>query len=129
MFSQSRQMDGCEDRVGEEVVGTKGTSNCHNVVRVNGQEAWRFEQRDINAYRQEHLNLINSIREGKPINEARAIAESTMTGIIGRESVYSGQVISWDTAIQSTQALGPSKYEFGDLPFPEVPMPGKYKPL
>jgi predicted dehydrogenase len=127
MFSQCRQMDGCADKVAEAVVGTKGASDCQKVIQVKGQAEWRFTGRDPNAYHQEHLDLINSIRAGQPINEARNIAESTLTGIMGRESCYSGQVIEWTAALNSNKRLGPEKYEFGPLPFPEVAIPGKYK--
>ena len=50
-----------------------------------------------------------------------------MTGIIGREASYSGAVIEWDAAMQSTKRLGPEKYEFGPYPTPEVAMPGRYQ--
>jgi myo-inositol 2-dehydrogenase / D-chiro-inositol 1-dehydrogenase len=129
MFSQCRQIDDCTSRVGELVVGTKGSSNCQNFIQVKGGDSWRFPGKDPNAYRQEHVNLINSIRAGTPINEARTIAESTMTGIIGRESAYSGQLIKWDDAYKSEAKLGPAKYEMGPLPFPEVAIPGKYQAM
>ena len=77
--------------------------------------------------RQEHEDLISSIREGNPINEARAVAESTMTGIIGREAVYSGQEIRWDEAMKSTRRLGPENYELGPYPVPDVALPGIYR--
>ncbi|MEK7675110.1 MAG: Gfo/Idh/MocA family oxidoreductase [Verrucomicrobiota bacterium] len=127
MFSQCRQMNNCDGKVEEAVVGTKGSSNCHNIILVKGGENWRFRGQDSNPYQQEHTNLIGSIRTGKPINEARSIAESTLTGIMGRESAYSGQTIEWDQALNSTIKLGPAKYEFGALPFPEVALPGKHK--
>jgi len=129
VFSQCRQIDDCTSRVGEQFVGTKGFSNCQNFIQVKGGDPWRFGGKDPNAYRQEHLNLINSIRAGNPINEAQTIAESTMTGIIGRESAYSGQLIKWEDAIKSNTRLGPDKYEMGPLPFPEVAIPGKYKSI
>ena len=50
-----------------------------------------------------------------------------MTGIIGREAVYSGQEITWDEAMKSTTRLGPESYEFGPYPIPEVAMPGIYR--
>lgn len=127
MFSQCRQMDDCANQVGEVVVGTKGTSNCANSIKPAGKDSWRFGGKDPNPYRQEHLNLINSIRQGNPINEAKNIAEATMVGIMGREAAYSGQVIEWDTMMQSNKKWGPDKYEFGPLPFPEVPIPSTYK--
>ncbi len=126
MFSQCRQMDGCEGRVGEAVVGTKGTSNCANYVKSTDGTLWRFREKDVNGYQQEHQDLIASIRAGAPLNEARAVAESTLTGIMGRESAYSGRVVEWDTILNSNTKLGPEKYAFGGLPFPEVAIPGKY---
>lgn len=127
MFSQCRQMNGCEGKVEEAVVGTKGTSNCKDWIRPKEGQLWRFRERDTNPYEQEHQNLIDSIRAGNPINEARAIAESTLTGIMGRESAYSGRSIEWDEALKSNTKLGPEKYEMGSLPFPDVPIPGQYK--
>jgi predicted dehydrogenase len=126
VFSYCRQMDGCRDRVDELIVGTKGWSNCHNYIQINGGDGWRFSGRDSNPYRQEHLDLINSIRAGQPLNEARTVAESTLMGIMGREAAYSGKTITREEILNSKTRLGPDKYEFGSLPFPEVPMPGKY---
>lgn len=127
MFSQSRQINGCKNIVGEEIIGTKGRSNCDDRIEMNNGDKWRYREKQISAYKQEHEDLIKSIREGKPINEAEAIAEATMTGIMGREAVYSGQPIDWDTAIKSETKLGPDKYEFGDYPVAPVAMPGTYR--
>jgi predicted dehydrogenase len=127
MFSQSRQINGCLNIVGEAVIGSEGTSNCSNSIQPKKGDSWRFREREQSPYRQEHEDLIASIRAGNPINEAQAIAESTMTGILGREAVYSGQAIEWDAAMKSTKRLGPEKYEFGPYPIPEIAMPGIYR--
>jgi predicted dehydrogenase len=127
MFSQCRQMNGCEGKVEEAAVGTKGTSNCATWIRPKEGQVWRFRDQEVNAYHQEHQDLIASIRAGKPLNEAQAVAESTLTAIMGREAAYTGQTIEWDKAIAAKQRLGPTKYELGSLPFPEVPMPGNNK--
>lgn len=128
MFSQCRQMNGCEGKVEEAVVGMKGTSNCKDWIRgADKQLAWRFRDKDTNPYQQEHQDLIASIRAGKPLNEAKTVAESTLTGIMGRESAYSGRSIEWDEALKSNTRLGPEKYEFGPMPFPPVATPGEYK--
>jgi myo-inositol 2-dehydrogenase / D-chiro-inositol 1-dehydrogenase len=127
MFSQCRQINGCDGIVEEAVVGTGGTSNCKGFVKPKTGASWRFRGSDPNPYKQEHENLIASIRAGKPINDAQAVAESTMTAIIGREAVYSGKAIEWDAAMKSTKRLGPEKYEFGPCPMPEVAMPGRYR--
>jgi predicted dehydrogenase len=127
MFSQCRQINGCLNKVEESVVGTQGTSNCKSLIKSRKGQSWRFREREPNPYRQEHEDLIASIRAGKPINEAQAMAESTMTGIIGREAVYSGKAVDWDTAMKSTKTLGPEEYELGPCPIPEVAMPGRYR--
>jgi predicted dehydrogenase len=127
MFSQCRQIDNCKSIVGEFVAGTKGSSNCADSIRVDGGESWRYKGRAASAYKQEHENLIASIRAGEPINEAQAIAESTMTAIIGREAVYSGEEVGWEQAMKSTARLGPEKYEFGPYPMPPIVTPGIYR--
>jgi predicted dehydrogenase len=127
MFSQARQTNGCDHVVEEAVVGTKGVSNCRNSIKPKTGKPWHFKGADVNPYRQEHQDLIASIRAGQPINEAQNVAESTMTGIIGREAAYSGKAIEWDAAMKSTHRLGPEKYELGSLPVAEVPMPGRYR--
>lgn len=127
MFSQCRQMNGCEGKVEEAVVGTKGISNCKDWIRPKEGQPWRFRTGDVNPYQQEHQDLIESIRAGNPINEAQSVAESTLTGIMGRESAYTGQSVEWEQALNSQTRLGPEKYEMGSLPFPEVPTPGTHK--
>lgn len=127
MFSQCRQMDKVDSKVSEFIAGTKGTSNCKDWIRVSGGGNWRFRGPDVNPYQQEHADLIASIHAGKPLNEAQQTAEATLMGIMGRESAYSGLVVEWDQMLNSNQWLGPEKYEFGPLPFPEVAIPGSYK--
>lgn len=131
VFSQCRQMHGCEARVGEGFTGTLGTAwlaDGNNMILPRVGERFRTRAlEDVNPYQQEHQNLIASIRAGQPLNEAQAVAESTLAAIMGRESAYSGQTVEWDQALHSEVRLGPEKYEFGPLPFPEVAMPGRYK--
>ena len=81
MFSQCRQINGCDGKVEEAVVGANGTSNCAEHHPAEDGRGLAFpRQRSPSPYRQEHEDLIASIRAGNPINEAQAVAESTMTG-------------------------------------------------
>ena len=71
-------------------------------------------------------NLFRSIRDGRPLNECRRIAETTMTLIMGRMSAYTGRAFSWDWAMKSSQLdLSPAKYDFGPNPVDPVAVPGK----
>ena len=127
VFSQCRQINGCQSIIGEEIFGLGGTSNCENLIMPRSGEAWRYRGRETVGYRAEHEHLINSIREGKPINEAQTIAEGTMAAIIGREATYSGQQVLWSEAMKSDTRLGPTSYDLGEYPIPPVAMPGRYR--
>ncbi len=131
-FAMDRQTNGCANRVEEVFLGTKGIAQFGLFrgwgIDFKSGKRWRFSGPRNNPYHQEHEDLINSIRSGQPINEARQIAESTLTAIMGREATYSGQIIEWEDALNSQQNLTPSKYEFGPKSVRPVPMPGKYKP-
>lgn len=130
-FAMDRQTNGCANRIEEAFLGTKGTGRFGLFrgwgIDFKSGKKWRFSGPRNNPYHQEHEDLINSIRSGQPINEARQLAESTLTAIMGREATYSGQIIEWEDALNSTQDLRPPTYEFGPLLTRPVPMPGRYK--
>jgi len=123
MLSMCRQIDGCANIVAEFVVGTKGGSNCSG--NIWGQNPWQYRGPNPNPYVEEHKDLIESIRKGEPINETQAVAESTMTAIMGRESAYTGKVVTWDEMMRSDLSLAPKEYKFGPLPVAPVAMPGR----
>lgn len=127
MFSQCRQINDCKNTVGEFVRGERGVSNCENTITPAKGSAWRYRKPVGAPYQLEHQDLIASIRAGAPINEAQNVAESTLTGIIGREACYSGQEITWDQAMNSTTHLGPDRYEFGPYEVPPVARPSVYR--
>ena len=123
MMSMCRQIDGCCTNVSERVIGTKGSSNCAD--KIKGSTEWKYEGPGCNAMVQEHADLIKSIRDGKPLNEAQRIAESVLTAIMGRMSAYTGQEITWDQALNSKEDLTPAKLELGPIAVPPVAVPGR----
>jgi len=129
VLSMCRQTDGCHEQVSERVVGTKGqTYTDGSNGSVEGQNPYKYEGESPNPYVQEHADLIASIREGKPLNEGKRIAESTLTAIIGRMSAYTGRALKWDWAMNASKLdLTPPEYEMGDLPVRPVAVPGKTK--
>jgi predicted dehydrogenase len=128
MFSQCRQINGCQNIVGEHVVGSLGTSNCANRIDPKAGERWRYSGPQANPYRQSHENLIASVLAGTPINEAQAVAASTLTGIMGREAAYSGRAVTWEQAMKSETRLGPPALQMSAAyPIPPVHMPGQYR--
>jgi predicted dehydrogenase len=119
MSSYCRQyQQGAFQRIEEVVAGSKGRMTLN-------------QSRNAPGYQNEHTKLYKSIRgDGPYINETQAVAESTLTCIMGRESAYSGLKITWDQIMNSKQDLTPAKdlwkYD-GKVPVPEFPVPGKYK--
>lgn len=120
--SMCRQIDGCANRVGETVRGTKGTASPGGSIR--GESEWRCQEKN-EPYVQELTDLIESVRAGAPLNEGQSIAESTLTAIMGRMSTYTGQEVTWDGAINSKLDLMRPTIEFGASPVDPVAVPGK----
>jgi predicted dehydrogenase len=128
VLSMCRQMQGCENNVSEAVVGTRGTwSSDYTIHGLDGQRAWNFNRRqDNDPYQQEHVALIESIRNNRPIRDLKTVAESTLTAIMGRMACYTGQNVTWDQALNSTVNLFPANLAFNmQLPVPPVAMPGR----
>jgi predicted dehydrogenase len=123
MVSMCRQQDGTASRVSEHIVGTKGTSNANTSIR--GESPWRFEGDRPNPYVEEHRRLFECIVAGTPINEGVAVAEGTLTAIMGRMAGYTGQEVTWDAALNSQENLVPESLAFGPMPIPPVAVPGK----
>ncbi len=128
VLSMCRQTDGCSFRVAENLVGTKGRAYTdHTTGFIKGPKGYEPpEGEPPNPYVQEHKDLIESIRNGRPLNEGRRVAESTLTAIMGRMSAYTGRALKWDWAMNASRLdLSPSRYEMCELPVRPVAVPGK----
>jgi len=131
VMSMCRQIVGCENNVTEELVGAKGF--CHldnrdagNSYVIRGETNWHREpHNEVDPYVQEHTDLIASIRSGKPVNELRNVAQSTLTAIMGRMSAYTGKAVTWDQALNSKETQLPAKLAWTSLPVAPVAVPGK----
>ncbi len=123
MSSYCRQYPrGLYTNISELVAGTKKRSNVRD-MGVKGE----------NPYVAEHRALMASIRgDGPYVNHAMAVAESTMTCIMARESAYSGVEVTWDMIMNSKLDLmpkpGTSGYQYDSkVEVPALPVPGQYK--
>jgi predicted dehydrogenase len=131
-----RQNDGTDTRITEYYVGTKGIAQ-PSEGKIGDREFFlgdsarpgkgtQIEVEPLNkGYIREHKVLIDSIRAGKPVNEGRQCAESTLTAIMGRMTAYTGKTVTWEHAMNSKLNLWPEKLEFGEMPVPPVAMPGR----
>ncbi len=124
VFAYTRQMGGCKNEVDDFVYGTQG-SGVLLQNRIQGKDQWKYEGPKPSMYDVEHQELFAGIRSGNIINNGVYMAHSTMMAIMGRMACYTGELIESEKALQSTEDLGPEKYEFGDVEVPAVAIPGK----
>jgi predicted dehydrogenase len=102
IHSQCRQLAGAYGRIGELFTGASGS--LFGGGKVTGKEVTIPEIKldSDNGQVQEHVDLIRSVVAGKPLNEAKTIAESTLVAIMGRISAYTGQMIRWTDLVSNT---------------------------
>lgn len=125
VMSMCRQIAGCEKNVSEALTGSKGFCQV-NRYTITGGKTWRFPGKDNRPYVQEHTDLIESIRAGKPNNELKNVAEATLTAIMGRMAAYTGKAVTWEQALNSKEDLMPPTLDWSAaLPVPPVAMPGQ----
>ena len=135
----TREIDGCSNRVEEIIFGTRGYTNCQNrIFDYSGNVIWEYQypigedgrstgRVAISPYDQEIINLVTAIRKNTPVNEAQDLAVSSLVGIMGRESAYTGLDKTWEDMMNSNLELGPKEFEMGPVTGfePVTPVPGR----
>ncbi len=118
--SQCRHIKNTMAKVDELLVGTKGKifAGAANIVDHKGKVLYQFDKKtENNPYQAEHDELFAAIAKGEyKFADAENGAKSTMTSVLGRMATYSGQVVSWDKAINSGISLQPKVYDFAAAP-------------
>ncbi|MBE3100362.1 MAG: Gfo/Idh/MocA family oxidoreductase [Planctomycetes bacterium] len=119
---------GVAHRIGESVVGSKGTSNCSGSIR--GEKQWQFDGQNVNGQVQEHADLVAAIRGSGPyLNEGKQVGDSSMAAVLGRMCAYTGREIKWDWAVKESKLdLLPPEMDLAAAfePHP-VAIPGKFE--
>ncbi len=136
MFSYCGQIKRDWASVSEGVEGTTGHSNPSGFIQARGGWTYRHRGEEVNPYVQEHIDLINAIHKDTPLNEAKQVADSTLTAVMGREAAYSGAGVEWDAIANSNFAYGPellytncAKMEWGPFRTLQPPMPSQHNIL
>jgi myo-inositol 2-dehydrogenase/D-chiro-inositol 1-dehydrogenase len=130
-----RQLSGTAGDNGSVIQGTEGTcfigaiNSGSRIVDRKGKEVWKMGGSISKAYQQEHKDLIDSIRAGKPIVELKQTADSSLVAVLGRVAAYTGQKVTFDfLAKESKLDLFPAELTWeSPLPKPQFAIPGKTK--
>jgi predicted dehydrogenase len=138
IHSMCRQVNACWNWTGHDFVYEKG--------RTNGNDYPKPQQSPIPAdlpqapasHIQEQVDTLYLVNKGRPVNQARAVAESTATAVLGRISAYTGQQVSYKEIMEDPNAnpklynltLKPAAEDFdrGTVEIPKenvVPAPGQ----
>jgi predicted dehydrogenase len=129
-FLACRQIDGCYNENADYIIGSKGTCTIGRgpTPRIAGENTWTFTGQRNDMYQAEHDALFASIRRGNPIHDAEWMATSTMLAIMGRMAAYTGQQITWEMALNSSDRLHPEKLDWNaTLETPPLAIPGRTK--
>ena len=138
-FAFCRQQAHTHGETTDHIIGTRGRANLLGRSErernwpnysITGDNPWRLaaaaERNATDMYEQEHNELFRSIRNGNPINDIDWMAKSTLMAILGRMVCYTGQMLTWDQALNSTEDLTPPDgYRWDRAPaIPRVAQPG-----
>jgi predicted dehydrogenase len=124
LLSQCCQIGGkCARSVSEHFHGVKGSADlgANGRFLINGKPPGGVRARNkADAYQLEHDAFFENIRTGKVRNDAEYAAHSTLMAVMGRMATYTGQVITWEQALNSLENLVPDNLTW-DTPPPVTP--------
>jgi predicted dehydrogenase len=124
VFSYCRHIPDCWSSFSQHAHGTKGSANL--IGYGNGElivpgKTLRFPH-GPDGHQVEMDELFAAIVAGQPYNECDSRIDGTMTAILGRMATYSGKVVTWDDAVNSTLGLAPPSLAW-DAETPVKPRP------
>lgn len=121
---QCRQMDNCANRLGFTIQGSKARADERlQIIDNNGEVLWRYRDEDDPSSSQiEQDVFIGAVQGNRPyINNTGYGAESTMTTILGRMAIESGQGIDLEKAKASNLNIVPKEFSW-DMNMPNAPL-------
>lgn len=139
LLLDGRCIVGCADIYHSNAHGSKGMAIMAKNGDCSGPQAifstqnqtkkgLKWESKDhSNPYQNEWDDLIDAIRHDKKYNEAKYGAEASNACNLGRLAAHTGQVVTWEEALNHEHEMSPN---IGDLQFGPGPLPsdanGKY---
>jgi predicted dehydrogenase len=77
---------------------------------LKGVETWKAsaELSKASPYKQEHVDFFRSLREGRPFQDGKRMATSTLTTMLGQVTAYNGKRVTWEELLASKFAFPPA---------------------
>ncbi|MCC6488833.1 MAG: Gfo/Idh/MocA family oxidoreductase [Candidatus Hydrogenedentes bacterium] len=118
IYAFCRTTQGCYDECSSIILGSKGKASILQ-CEIWGENAWRWED-SCDPYQIEHDVLFKAIRSGEPVNNGDYMARSTMIGVMGQLSCYTGQEMTWEKVNNSDFFYAPKPEDCHDGMEPPV---------
>ena len=107
VYALCRTQNNCYGNGGDIIMGSKGQCDL-GACRITGETNWHFKGPHNDPYVDEQRALIESVRNGKPINSGSYMAGSTMSTVLGQLACYTGQPLKWNDVANSAFEFGPA---------------------
>lgn len=136
IHSMCRQVNGCWNWVGHDFAFEKGPCNGRNGPPPHRSSVPDDLPKARSSGHQEQTDVLYHVNRGDVLDQARAVAESTATAILGRTSAYTGKQMFWEEMMASPTkrpdlynlTLKPSAEDFEkgtvEIPKEAAPVPG-----
>jgi len=126
-YHQCRHWVNTANRVKDYILGSEGTCDVFGNA-LAGKTKWKYakdtgDKKTYDMYQVEHDEMYAALREGKILNNGEQAANSTLLGLMGRAAAYTGEIITPERILDSTEDLSPPSYAFGPDPLPVAPIP------
>lgn len=118
IYAFCRTTEGCYNISNSVISGAKGKASILD-CQIWGENPWRWGG-GCDPYQIEHDTLFKGIRSGEPVNNGEYMARSTMMGIMGQLSCYTGEEITWEKINASDFAYPPKAEDCHDGMEPPV---------
>lgn len=126
-FHMCRHYPNCPSDNADYLFGSAGTCTVNGWTDthvIEGENPWRCTAPRNDMYQQEHDELFAAIRAGRPMNDGRNMSESTLMAIMARMAAYTGQAVTWEQAMSSSENLAPSRWDWIAHQTPPLAVPG-----
>lgn len=125
---KSRYENNCHNEGRDVIIGTKGRCELSDAggysARITGANPWKFEGPKTSMHQIEHDTLFAEIRAGRNPNDGVMMAQSTLMGVMGRMSAYTGKQVTWEKALASKLDTMPKPLSWEmklETPVPALP--------
>lgn len=121
LMLEGRTIPGCHNEFASYAHGTKNSAvistaahtpaRCRiykgQKLRSQQDQIWRCMAKEPNPYQLEWDHLMDAIRKDKPYNEAKRGAEASLVTAMGRLAAHTGQVWTYEKALEHEHELAP----------------------